>query len=638
MISQTTITLKTLPWLSAFALAWTATAAAADDNGTARAEYIRAAYTKFEYRITMRDGVKLFTAVYLPNDVSTTYPILLLRTPYSVKPYGADRYRKKFGPTEAFEREGFIFVFQDVRGKYMSEGEFVNMRPHVERKRGPTDIDESTDTYDTIEWLLANVENHNGKVGQWGISYPGFYTAAGAIDTHPALKAISPQAPIADWYWDDMHHHGAFILPLAFNFFATFGRPRPEPTTERAESFDYGTADGYQFFLDLGSLSNVNERHFKGEIAFWNSFVEHPNYDEFWQSRNLLPHLRNIRAAVMTVGGWFDTEDLYGPLKIYREIEKNNPGIHNTLVMGPWSHAGWGRTSGDSLGAVSFGFKTSATYQEHVVLPFFLHFLKAKGELHLPEAYIFETGANRWRSFDAWPPERRAANLFLQADGGLSFEPPEAADEACDEYVSDPAKPVPYTLEITTRWAKKYMTEDQRYAAWRPDVRVYRSAVLEHDLTLAGPLTADLWVSTSGTDADWVVKVVDVFPDQAPEGDDSDSKPAKRESAELGGYQMLVRWEILRGRFRDSYEHPEPFVAGQITPLAFELQDVLHTFKRGHRVMIQIQSTWFPFADRNPQKYVPNIFEADEEDFIKATHRVYRSRKYPSSVKVGVLK
>ena len=632
MISQ-----KILPWLLVFTLAWPAASAAAEDE-TARAEAIRASYTKFEYRIPMRDGVKLFTAVYLPNDVSVTYPILLRRTPYSVGPYGADRYRKKLGPSEAFEREGFIFVFQDVRGKVMSEGEFVNMRPHIGRKRGPADIDESTDTYDTIEWLLANLDNHNGKVGQWGISYPGFYTAAGAIDSHPALKAISPQAPIADWYWDDMHHHGAFILPLAFRFFSTFGRPRPEPTTERPEPFDYGTADGYQFFLDLGSLKNVNERHFKHEIAFWNSFVEHPNYDEFWQSRNLLPHLRNIRAAVMTVGGWFDTEDLYGPLAIYREIEKNNPGIHNTLVMGPWSHGGWDRTPGDSLGAVGFGFKTSGTYQEQVVLPFFLHFLKEKGELHLPEAYMFETGANRWRSFDAWPPERREANLFLQADGALSFEPPEAPDGAYDEYVSDPAKPVPYTLEITTRWARDYMTEDQRYAGWRPDVLVYRSQVLEHDLTLAGPLVADLWVSTSGTDADWVVKLIDVLPDEVPEDDDSDAKPMEQaENVELGGYQMLVRWEILRGRFRGSYEHPEPFVSGQITPVAFKLLDVLHTFKRGHRVMIQIQSTWFPFADRNPQKYVPNIFEAEEDDFIKATHRVYRSRKHPSSLRVGVL-
>ncbi len=625
-------------------LVWATVPATAEDEDVARTEHIRAHYTKFEHRITMRDGMKLFTAVYVPNDVSTTYPILLLRTPYSVGPYGADRYKKKLGPSARFEQEGFIFAFQDVRGRKMSEGQFVNMRPHRDKKQGPADVDESTDTYDTIEWLLSNVENHNGKVGQWGVSYPGFYTAAGMIDSHPALTAVSPQAPIADWFWDDMHHHGAFVLPLAFRFFSTFGQPRPEPTTESPESFDYGTADGYQFFLDLGPLKNANERHFKGEIEFWNRLTEHPDYDRFWQSRNLLPHLRNVTTAVMTVGGWFDTEDLYGPLKIYREVEKHNPGIDNTLVMGPWSHGGWNRTDGDVLGKVSFGFETSQTYQTSVVLPFFLHHLKDEGELNLPEAYVFETGANRWRSFDAWPPARRSAKkLFFHAGGGLSFDQPEAsgaAAEVFDDYVSDPAKPVPYTLEITTRWAKEYMTEDQRYAAWRPDVLAYRSAVLEHDLTLAGPLTADLRVSTSGTASDWIVKLIDVFPDEMPEDEDdeedSDSPEAKARKA-LGGYQMLVRWDVMRGRFRDSYQHPKPFVAGEVTPVAFELQDVLHTFKRGHRVMIQIHSTWFPFIDRNPQKYVPNIFAADEEDFIKVTNRVYRSKQHPSGIEVGVL-
>ncbi len=637
--------------LLALALLFTAVAAAAEDKDPARTEYIRAHYTKFEHRIPMRDGARLFTAVYVPNDVATTtYPILLFRTPYGVGPYGADRYKDQLGPSELFERvtpegdkpkEGFIFAFQDVRGRNMSEGEFVNMRPHRERKRGPADVDESTDTYDTIEWLLANVEHHNGRVGQWGVSYPGFYTAAGMIDGHPALVAASPQAPIADWFWDDMHHHGAFILPLAFNFFSVFGQPRPEPTTERPESFDHGTADGYQFFLDLGPLKNVNEHHFKGEIEFWNRITEHPNYDEFWQSRNLLPHLENVTAAVMTVGGWFDTEDLYGPLKIYREIEKRNPGISNTLVMGPWSHGGWNRPPADSLGKVSFGFNTSEGYQSDVVLPFFRHHLKGEGQVRLPEAYVFETGANRWRSFDAWPPKAlRQAKLYFHDGGRLSFDPPETRTEAFDDYASDPAKPVPYTMEITTRWAKEYMTEDQRYAAWRPDVLVYRSEVLEDDLTLAGPLGADLWVSTSGTDSDWIVKLIDVHPDEAPkdedEDEDSDSPEAKAKKA-MGGYQMLVRWEVLRGRFRDSYEHPKPFVAGEVTPVAFELQDVLHTFKRGHRVMIQIHSTWFPFVDRNPQKYVPNIFEAGEDDFIRVTNKIYRSKAHPSGVEVGVL-
>ncbi len=353
-----------------------------------------------------------------------------------------------------------------------------------------------------------------------------------------------------------------------------------------------------------------------------------------------MPHLKNINAAILTVGGWFDTEDLYGPLKIYREIEKNNPGIHNTLVMGPWSHGGWRRGSGDALGDVSFGFKTSETYQEHIVLPFFRHHLKGEGELKLPEASIFETGANRWRSFDAWPPnETEARKLFFAANQELSFAAPTDQTEVFDDYPSDPAKPVPNTLEITTLWPKKYMTEDQRYASWRPDVLVYRSEVLEEDVTLAGPLEADLWVSTSGTDSDWIVKVIDVLPDEDPETKGT-IRPrfAEKEGPELGGYQMLVRWDVMRGRFRNSTEHPEPFVADQVTPVSFEMQDVLHTFKRGHRIMIQIQSTWFPFVDRNPQKYVPNIFEAEEDDFIKVTNRVYRSKQYPSGIKVNILR
>ncbi|RMH23416.1 MAG: CocE/NonD family hydrolase [Acidobacteria bacterium] len=588
----------------------------------------------------MRDGVELFTAVYAPNEPGdATYPILMFRTPYSVRPYGADRYRDSLGPTPDFAREKFIFVYQDVRGRYMSQGHFVNMRPHRARKRGPQDVDESTDTYDTIEWLLANVPRHNGKVGQWGISYPGFYTAAGMIDSHPALKAASPQAPIADWFWDDMHHHGAFVLPLAFTFFSSFGQPRPEPTTERAERIDLDTVDGYRFYLELGPLQNVNERYFKGEIDFWNQFIAHPNYDDFWQSRNLLPHLKNVKAAVMVVGGWFDAEDLYGPLKIYRAVERNNPGTFNMLVMGPWRHGGWARSDGRTLGTADFGFPTSAYYREHLILPFFKHFLKGEGELSLPEAVVFETGANRWRSFDAWPPENlRQAYLYPRAGGELAFDPP-AGDgaEAFDEYVSDPHKPVPYTMNVTTRWEARYMTEDQRFAAWRPDVLVYEGPVLEDDVTLAGPLEAELWVSTSASDADWVVKLIDVHPGELPELEDQDSDEVDPARRALGGQQMLVRGEVIRGRFRDSYEHPKPFTPGEITRVRFELQDVLHTFKRGHRIMLHVQSTWFPLIDRNPQTYVPNVFKAEASDFVKATHRLYRSPAHPSRLKVGIL-
>ncbi len=601
-----------------------------------QAEYVRSHYTKFEYRIPMRDGVKLFTAVYLPNDHSQEVPILLFRTPYSVGPYGADQYKDSLGPSPAFAEDGFIFAFQDVRGKYMSEGEYVNMRPHQAKKKGQNDIDESTDTFDTIQWLLDHLDGHNGKVGQWGISYPGFYTSAGAIDSHPALKAVSPQAPIADWFWDDMHHHGAFILPLAFNFFSSFGQARPEPTTEKSERFDHGTPDGYQFFLDLGPLSNANERHFKGEIEFWNRITEHPNYDEFWQSRNILPHLKNITAAVMTVGGWFDTEDLYGPLNTYRAIEKQNPDAFNILVMGPWVHGGWNRTDGSSLGFADFGFKTSEYYKEEVELPFFKHFLKGSPKPPLPEALVFETGANRWRSFEAWPPKAtQEKSVYLRAASALSFEAPEETANAHDSYRSDPEKPVPYTMEITSRWAKEYMAEDQRFAAWRPDVLTYQTEVLEDDLTLAGPIEADLYVSTSGTDSDWVVKVIDVFPGELP-GHDEEEEDS--DLPDLGGTQRLVRAEVFRGRFRESYEKPKAFVPGKVTRVRFQLHDLLHTFQRGHRLMVQIQSTWFPFVDRNPQTFVENIFEAKEEDFVTVTNRIYRSRLHPSRLKVGVLK
>lgn len=594
-------------------------------------EYVRSHYTKFEYRIPMRDGVKLFTAVYSPNDSSKNYPILLYRTPYSISPYGVDQYKRRLGPHPEFDKEGFIFVFQDVRGKRMSEGEFVNMRPHVENKTKATDIDESTDTYDTIEWLLKNVSNHNGRVGQLGVSYPGFYTSAGAIDSHPALKAISPQAPIADWFWDDFHRHGAFALSMGFNFFGTFGIKRDKPSEEGAESlysgknpyFTWDTPDGYQFFLDLGPLKNVNREYFKRDIDFWNKMMEHPNYDEFWQSRNILPHLENIKAAVMTVGGWFDTEDLYGPLNTYKSIEEQNPGIFNILVMGPWSHGGWGG-SGRELGDADFGFRTGDYYKEHVDLKFFKHFLKGEeNELDLPEALIFETGANRWRNFNQWPPENRDLHkLYLREQSRLSFKAFQDDKDAFDSYSSDPNKPVPYSMVIGNRWMTGYMAEDQRFAAWRPDVLVYKTNELEDDITLAGPIQANLFVSTTGTDSDWIVKLIDVYPGDHPD---------------RGGQQTLVRAEVFRGRFRESYEHPKPFVSGEITEISYRLNDVLHTFKRGHRIMIQIQSTWFPWIDRNPQKFVPNIYEADEEDFITVTNRVYRTKEHPSHIEVGVL-
>jgi hypothetical protein len=614
------------------------------DDVDTRGDYIRSHYSKFEAEIPMRDGVRLFTTIYVPNDLDGgPWPLLMMRTPYSAGPYGADRYRDRLGPNQTYETTGFIFVFQDVRGKYMSEGEYVNMRP-VNPHKGQGDTDETTDTYDTIEWLLKNVDGNNGKVGLWGNSYPGFYAASGAIDSHPALKAVSPQAPISDWFLgDDMHHNGAYTQGMSFNFFSSFGKARPEPTTEHAEGFDMKNADGYDFFLRVGPLKNLNgEDYLNGEIQFWNDTAAHPNYDEFWQSRSLAPHMKNVSAAVMIVGGWFDMEDLYGPLHIHRSLEEQNPGTWSILVMGPWRHGSWNSQDTSVLGDADFGFNAAEWYHENVDLPFFEHFLKGKPDPNLPEALIYETGANRWRSFDSWPPPgTQGKALYLADAGGLTWTAPETAEdggkedaETADSYVSDPNKPVPYTQKINRGWNPSYMTEDQRIFGRRPDVLVYESEVLESDVTLAGPIFADLWVSTTGQDADWVVKLIDVYPAWNP-----DAEKSRRNEGEAwkGNMQQMVRGEIFRGRFRDSYETPKPFVPGEPTKVRVPLQDVLHTFLRGHKIMVQIQSSWFPLFDRNPQSWVDSIYEADAEDFVKATHTIYRSPELPSHLEVQVL-
>ena len=595
-------------------------------------DFIKSNFTKRDVRIPMRDGVKLFTSIYEPKDKSQTYPIMMIRTPYSVRPYGEDKYRSSLGPSSHFQEEGYIFVYQDVRGKYLSEGEFVNMRPHLENKQHPNEIDESSDTFDTIDWLIENIPNNNAKVGMWGISYPGFYVAAGMIDAHPALKAVSPQAPIADWFFDDFHHHGAFFLPHGFRFISSFGQPRPEPTTSpKGRSFEFDTPDGYQFYLDMGPLKNANEKYLHGEIEYWDKMTQHPNYDEFWQAQNILPHLNNVPPAVLTVGGWFDAEDLYGPLKIYKETERNNPTSANSIVMGPWRHGGWNRVDGDHLGNIDFGGKQSQYFQEKIQLPFFNYHLKGKGELDLPEAYVFETGTNKWCVYDNWPPQNTVTKyLYMNDKLSLSFNAPQGRN-GFDEYISDPDKPVPFTQDINGGMTRNYMTDDQRFAARRPDVLAYQTKVLEEDITLAGPMLADLWVSTSGSSGDWIVKLIDVFP-----GDAKDSE-FTQQGMRMGGYQMMVRSEVIRGRFRNSYEHPEPFTPNEPTNIKLELLDVLHTFKKGHRIMVQIQSTWFPLVDRNPQNYVDNIFMADESDFTKATIRIYRSEKHPTRLRIGVL-
>ncbi len=590
-------------------------------------------FIKREVSIPMRDGVNLFTAIYEPADTSQTYPILMLRTPYSVGPYGADEFPRRLGPSRFLAKAGYIFVYQDVRGTFMSEGQFVNMTPHLDNKSSTSDIDESTDTYDTVEWLINNVPNNNGKVGQWGISYPGFYAAAGVIDAHPALKAVSPQAPIADWFFDDFHHHGAFFLPHSFNFMSSFALERTELTTEWPGSrFDHGTPDGYKFFLEMGPIKNSLGLYSDEARPYWDDILAHPNYDSFWQASNLIPHLNNVGPAVMTVGGWFDAEDLYGPLNIYQSIEEKNPDAFNMLVMGPWVHGGWARNKGDRLGDARFGDGHSRWYQKNIEFPFFEHFLRGESDLDLPEAYAFDTGANQWHRFEEWPPARsEAKELFLQENGGMTFAEPSAEEEAYDEYISDPAKPVPFIQDITTRMPKHYMTADQRFAARRPDVLAYETDVLEEDITLAGPILAGLWVSTSGTASDWIVKLIDVYPPDAHDNEDMDP------GVHMGDYQMMIRSEVIRGRFRNSYEHPEPFVPDEPTKVELKLQDVLHTFKAGHRIMVQIQSSWFPLVDRNPQKYVDNIYMADEKDFIKATQRVYRSASHPTSLRIGVL-
>lgn len=603
----------------------------------APAAALREEYEKREVLIPMRDGVKLFTSIYSPRDASQAWPILMRRTPYSVRPYGADNYAESLGPGTLFPRAKYIFVAQDVRGAFMSEGQFVDMRPQIDAKGSLRDVDESSDAWDTIDWLVKNVANNNGRVGLYGISYPGFYAAAGMIEAHPALKAVSPQAPIADWFFEDFHHHGALFLPHAFNFFSGFGQPRPEPTAERPPGIDHKTADGYQFFLDLGPLSNANERYFNRRIGFWNELAAHPNYDAFWKARELLPHLKKVAPAVMTVGGWFDAENLYGALHVYGSVEKQNPGVFNVLVMGPWSHGGWARGDGQSLGNVDFGAKTAEHYRAELELPFFEHFLKDKGPLAIPEASLFDSGANRWRSFDRWPPELEAKSVFLLPHGRASFFPehtsvPRASREGdarglYDEFVSDPAHPVPFTEVVATGMTKEYMTDDQRFAARRPDVLTWRTDVLADDVTLAGPLTAELSVSTSGTDSDWIVKLIDVFPPDAPDN------PHVRAGLHMSGYHMLVRSEVIRGRFRKSLEHPEPFTPNEKTEVRLGLQDVLHTFQKGHRIAVQVQCTWFPLVDRNPQKYVDNIFQARQEDFIQAVQRVWHG----SHLRVGVL-
>ncbi len=596
---------------------------------------VRAHYTKQEVMIPMRDGVRLFTSIYIPKDTTERYPIMLNRTPYSVAPYGPDSYRPLVGPSEHFAREKFIFVYQDVRGKFMSEGTFEFMRPHKPVKRSNQDTDESSDTYDTIDWLVKNIPNNNGKVGVWGISYPGFQAAMSALDAHPALVAVSPQAPMADVFiGDDFHHNGAFFLIHAFRWLAGTAPARSNQaaaTLGPQPPLDFGTPDGYEFFLNLGPLPNVNRIWFKDQVPIWNEFMQHGTYDEYWKSRNIIPHFNKIKPAIMTVVGWFDSEDKYGGVNLYQKIERDNPNTYNIIVWGPWLHGGWARMDGDTLGHIRFGQKTAVWYRENVEFPFFLYYLKGKGELKLPEVTAFMTGANEWKSYTAWPPkEATPKKLFLHANGKLSFSPPPERGTHYDEYVSDPKKPVPFTAQTTMAMGHTFMVEDQRFAWSRPDVLVYQTEPLQEDVTMAGPARVVLYGSTSGTDCDWIVKLIDVFPGNTP---DPEPNPT---GVRMGGFQMLLAGEVFRAKFRKSFETPEPLQPNTVTKIEFDLPDRLHRFKKGHKIMVQIQSTWFPLVDLNPGKFM-DIYNAKESDFQKTTQRVYRSGSWSTHLELKTL-
>ncbi len=602
--------------------------------------YVQEHYTKQEVQIPMRDGVKLFTSIYVPKDTAQSYPVMMQRTPYSVAPYGPEAFRRGLGPSKRFMEEGFIFVFQDVRGRMMSEGTFLEVTPHRAVK-GPRDVDESTDTFDTVEWLVKHFPT-NGKVGLWGISYPGFYVAAGMIDAHPALVAVSPQAPVTDIFaGDDDHHNGALFLSQAFGFQTFFGWPRPEPTTvwpPKEHQLDLGPDDGYRFFLRHGSPAELDATFFKGEVRSWTDLVEHDTYDDYWKSRNLRPHLRDIKPAVLTVGGFFDDEDPFGPLQVDRALARQSPGKDRHLVMGPWFHGGWAAPQYRRLGHVDFGSEVSQYYQDTIEFPFFMHHLKGAPDPRLPRAMIFETGVNHWQRYEAWPPkEATPLTLFLQEQGvlGLGTAAPAPGSEA---FVSDPARPVPYTQRAELDVSREYVVEDQRFAARRPDVAVFQTEPLTAELRLAGPIEVHLRVSTTGTDSDWIVKLIDVYPDNLPDLEvaAADGKgPA--EHVKLGAMQQLLRGEVMRGKFRNSLERPEPFTPGQPTAVDFTLNDVSHTYKTGHRLMVQVQCSWFPLVDRNPQTFV-QIGHAQPSDYQKATQKIHWGGLDGSRLVVGVLK
>ncbi len=568
----------------------------------------------------MRDGKRLFTAIYTPKVQSKKYPILLNRTPYAIGPYGEDQFPPKLRPTEAFAKAGYIFVFQDVRGKFMSEGEFINMTPMNTNKKNKKAIDESTDTYDCVDWCIKNIKNNNGRVGQWGISYPGFYTAAGMVNAHPALKAVSPQAPIVDWFTgDDFHHNGVLFVPHFFGFFASFGKERPELTKQWNKGYDFPTNDGYDFYLNQVKSMKYVDSLYNGKIAFWKEITAHPNYDEFWKKRNLRPFLKDIKPAVLTVGGWFDAENLYGALQVYQTVEKNSSKTNNKLVMGPWVHGGWNKSKGLGLGDMSFKSNTSTYYQDSIEFPFFEAHLRNKTTDNLPEASVFETGTNVWKSYETWPPKQTKESV-LYLSNNETLRPFENKSLTFEEYTSDPNKPVPYMVNSEIGMQREYMVADQRFASTRTDVLVYKTEKLEIKRTITGSIEVELMVSSTNTDMDFVIKLIDVNPSKMP-NDTIDGRIVN-----VSNYQSLIRGDIFRAKYRNSFEKPELLVPGEMTKIKFTLNDINHAFLPGHQIMVQVQSTWFPLAERNPQQFM-NIFEAEEKDFIKGTNRIYRGSK-----------
>lgn len=591
------------------------------------ANVVKEKYQKEEVYIEMRDGVKLFTSIYSPKEASEKSPILMFRSPYNSEPGGEEAFNFFVTVYHRFIEEGYILVFQDVRGRYMSEGDYVNVRPYIPKKK-KKQIDEASDTYDTADWLIKHVANCNGNIGVTGVSYPGFYATMAILADHPAIKAVSPQAPIANWFLgDDWHHNGAFFILDGLNFYTQFGDPHyGQNRQSRGVGFRWGVEDSYQYFLDLGPIKNT-KKIFPDSVKYWHELFMHPNYDDWWKATVPLPHLKNVNPAVMTVGGWFDAEDLWGAIHTYKAIEKQNKkSVANHFVMGPWSHGQWAMGEGENMGNIYWGMATNEMYHK-LEVEFFNHYLKGEGEGDFAEAYIFMTGANEWKEYAAWPPsDAKESKIYFAPDGGLSFEAP-STEEYFVEYTSDPDKPVPYREDVHLRRSADYMSDDQRFASRRPDVVVYQTDVLTEDITLTGTVEADLFISMTGTDADFIVKIIDVFPDQVQPPKDADI------DVPLGGYQMLVRGEIMRGKFRNSFEEPEPFVPGEITKVSFEIPDLAHKFKAGHKLMIQVQSSWFPLVDRNPQTFV-NIYECSEEDFQKSDIKIYSDKDHPSGIRV----